>query len=168
MVEYWDLYDKNRKKLNKVVKRGDYLNDNEYHLVINAWLKNKQGEFLITQRAANKSYAFKWECTGGSALKGETSKEAAVREVKEELGIDVSQSNAILIGSTLRYYEGCPDILDVWLFESDIKLEDVKVQKEEVNDVMWANYQKIYELYNNDKFEANAFFADVLKTSQHN
>ena len=168
MTEYWDLYDKDRNKLEKIVKRGDYLNDDEYHLVVNAWIKNSKGEFLITQRSKNKSHPLMWECTGGSVLKGETSKEAALREVKEELGIDISNSRGKFIGSTLRYYKGCPDILDVWLFESDIKLEDVKVQKEEVNDVMWANYQKIYELYNNDKFEANAFFADVLKTSQHN
>ena len=33
-MEYWDLYDKNRQKLNKVVKRGDYLKDDEYHLVV--------------------------------------------------------------------------------------------------------------------------------------
>ncbi len=39
-----------------------------------------------------------WECTGGSALIGETSKEAAIRETKEELGIDVSESEATLIG----------------------------------------------------------------------
>ena len=162
-MEYWDLYDKNRQKLNKVVKRGDYLKDDEYHLVVNVWLKNNQNEFLITQRSANKSFAFMWECTGGSALKGETSKEAAIREVKEELGIDVSKSKAKLIGSTLRYYEGCPDILDVWLFDSDAKIEDVKVQEEEVNDVMWASTKKIYELYKNNKFEANAFFEDVLK-----
>lgn len=30
-MEYWDLYDKDKNKLNKTVKRGDYLSDDEYH-----------------------------------------------------------------------------------------------------------------------------------------
>ena len=38
-MEYWDLYDKDRNKLNKVVERGQKLSDDEYHLVVNAWLK---------------------------------------------------------------------------------------------------------------------------------
>ena len=163
-MEYWDLYDKDRNKLNKIVKRGDYLNDNEYHLVINAWIKNKNNEFLITQRSRNKSHPLMWECTGGSALMGETSLEAAIREVNEETGIDVSNSKSKFLGSTLRYYKGCPDILDVWLFENDTNIEDVKIQEEEVEDVMWASVSKIQELYSEGKFEANTFFEDALKS----
>jgi len=163
MEEYWDLYDKNRNKINKVVKRGDKLRDDEYHLVINAWIKNSKNEFLITQRSENKAHPLMWECTGGSALKGETSKNAALREIKEELGISIDESTGILIGTTLRYYPNCPDILDVWVFESDISIDYIFIQEEEVNDVMWASVEKIKELYNENKFEANAFFEEVLK-----
>lgn len=162
-MEYWDLYDEKRNKLNKVVKRGEKLKDNEYHIVVNAWIRNSKNEFLITQRAATKKFAFMWECTGGSALKGETSLDAAIREVKEELGIDVDKSTGNLIGSTLRYYPNCPDIFDVWLFTSDVSIEEVTIQEEEVCDVMWASVEQIKELYNEKKFEANAFFEDVLK-----
>ena len=44
-MEYWDLYDKERNKLNKIVKRGDKLQDDEYHIVINAWIRNSKNEF---------------------------------------------------------------------------------------------------------------------------
>ncbi len=162
MVEYWDLYDKDKNKINKIVKRGDKLNDGEYHLVVNAWIKNDKNEFLITQRSPNKSHPLMWECTGGSALTGEDSITAAIREVKEELGIDVDRDSAKYIGSTLRYYPNRPDILDVWLFKSNVNIEEVKIQAEEVNDVMWANKEKIIELYQNGKFEANAYFEDII------
>lgn len=162
MVEYWDLYDENRNKLDRVVKRGEILKDTEYHLVVNAWIKNKKNEFLITQRAEHKSHPLMWECTGGSALKGETSLNAAIREIKEELGIVINKDGATLIGSTLRYYKGCPDILDVWLFEDDINIKDVVIQEEEVNDVMWASKEKINELIKNGVFEANAFCNELL------
>lgn len=168
MAEYWDLYDKNRNKLNKMVKRGDKLTDDEYHLVVNAWIKNSNNEFLITQRSENKSHPLMWECTGGSALTNETSVEAAIREIKEELGIDINKECAKFIGSTLRYYQGCPDILDVWLFTCDVDINDVTIQEEEVNNVMWASVETIKELYDNKKFEANAYFDEVLETSFNN
>ena len=79
MIEYWDLYDKHKKKIKKVVKRGDKLSNDEFHLVVNSWILNDEGEFLITQRASTKSHPLMWECTGGSVLKGEESLDAAIR-----------------------------------------------------------------------------------------
>ena len=108
-----------------------------------------------------KAHPLMWECTGGSALMGETSEEAAIREVKEELGIEVK--NGVLIGSTIRYYPNCPDILDVWIFKNNSKLEDVKIQEEEVCDVMWATANEIKKIYNDGNFEANPFIEDALK-----
>jgi len=161
-MEYWDLYDKDRKKLSKIVERGNKLQDDEYHLVINAWIKNEKNEYLISQRAATKSHPLMWECTGGSVLQGESPIDAAIREIKEELGIDVDKSKGVLIGSTLRYYWGCPDILDVYVFESNVKMEDIVYQKEEVCKVMWASVDQIKELFDAGKFEANAFFERIV------
>jgi len=164
MNEIWDLYDKNKNKLNKTVKRGDKLKFGEYHLVVNIWIKNDQNEFLITQRSINKSHPLMWECTGGSAIKGETSIDAAIREVKEELGITLSKDNATFIGNTTRYYPNCPDILDVWLFKTNISIKEIKIQKEEVNDVMWATKENIIKLYDEGKFEANAYIENVINS----
>lgn len=161
-MEIWDLYDKNRNKLEKCIRRGEKLKDGEYHLVINAWIKNKEGKFLITQRAANRSFAYMWECTGGSALAGESSIEAAMREIKEELGIEIDVNTAKLLGSTLRFYPNCSDILDVWIFEDDTAIESIKIQKEEVCQAMWATPEVIRNLYSEHKFEANAFFEKAL------
>lgn len=161
-MEFWDLYDKDGNKIDKVVKRGDKLQDDEFHIVVNAWIKNENGEFLITQRSEKKSFPLMWECTGGSALQGESPLKAAIREVKEELGIDVYEEKSIFVGKTLRYYENCPDILFVYVFESNNLLDEIKIQEEEVNDVMWASKEFILDLYKNDKFGANAFFFDAI------
>ena len=161
-MEKWDLYNEKREKLNKIVQRGDRLEDNEYHLVINAWLKNEKGEFLIVQRAPNKTYPYMWECVGGSAIIGEDSLDAVVREVKEETGIDIDKTNVQFIGTALRYYPGCPDILDVWIVEDNTPIENVVVQEEEVCNVKWASAEEIKELYKNKQFEANAFFEDII------
>lgn len=161
-MEYWDLYDENRKKLNKTVARGSMLNDNEFHLVVNVWIKNKNNEFLISRRAESKTHPLMWETTGGSVLLGEESVDAAVREAKEELNVDLDKSKGKLIGSAKRYYKGCNDILDVWLFESNVSLNEIKLQQEEVCDCMWASSAKIKELYNKGEFDANPYFDEIV------
>jgi isopentenyldiphosphate isomerase len=161
-MEYWDLYDENKNKLNKTVKRGDYLEDNEYHLVVNVWIKNKNNQFLISQRNEHKSHPLMWETTGGSVLKGETTLDGALREAKEELNVDLNKKDGKLIGSGTRYYKGCPDILDVYLFEIDDSNLNIKIQEEEVKDYKWATYEEIMEIYNNNQFEATLFFEEAL------
>ena len=162
MKEMWDLYDRNRNMLDRKVERGTKLNDDEYHLVSNAWIRNSKGKFLISKRVEWKSHPLMWECTGGSVIMGEDTYQGAIREVKEELGIDVSNVPYAFVGTTTRYYKDCPDILDVYIFEIDIPIEKVTFQKEEVNDVKWATKDEILELYNSGKFEATGFFMDAL------
>lgn len=165
-MEYWSLYDFYGNKKRKKAIRGSKLNDNDFHIVVNAWIMNSKGEFLITQRAANKSHPLMWECTGGSALINESSLEAAKREINEELGISVEDSQATLIGRTRRFYKNCPDIFDVWLFKKDIELAEIKVQEEEVNNVMWASKETIMDLFKNKKFEANTFFNKIMNIDE--
>ncbi len=161
-MEYWDVYDKNLNKMNKIVKRKDKLNNDEFHIVVNAWIKNDNEEFLISKRVMNKSHGGKWETTGGSILSGEGALEGVIREVKEELGVDLNKKDAILIGKTRRYFKNCPDILFVYLFNYNIDINNVIKQEEEVDDVMWASKEEILELIDRDMFEYNAFFYDVL------
>ena len=109
MKEMWDLYDRNRNMLDRKVERGTKLNDDEYHLVSNAWIRNSKGKFLISQRVEWKSHPLMWECTGGSVIMGEDTYQGAIREVKEELGIDVSNVPYAFVGTTTRYYKDCPE-----------------------------------------------------------
>lgn len=164
MKEQWDLYDAYRNKLDRVGIRGEKLSDEEYHLVVNSWIMNNEGKFLISRRSENKTHPLMWEATGGSALRGDSSLDAALREVKEELGITLDKTTAKFIGTTLRYYKNCPDILDVWLFRDNTKLEDVVIQKEEVCDVKWATKEEILELYRNNQFEATGFFLEAINS----
>lgn len=144
MAEFWNIYDEKRRDTGRIAERGSTLNPNEFHLVVNAWLRNGRGEYLLSRRAAGKSDPLKWETTGGSALASETSLLAAVREVKEELGIDVRPRDGVLVCSGIRRYEGSPDILDVWLFDGyEIPLEEVTLQQEETCAAKWASIEEI-------------------------
>ena len=144
--------------LERKAERGTKLSDDEYQLVSNAWIRNSEGKFLISQRVEWKAHPLMWECTGGSVLMGENTYEGAIREAKEELTIDISNAPYAFVGTTTRYYENCPDIFDVYLFEIDTPIDEITIQKEEVKDDKWATIEEILELYNKGKFEATGFF----------
>lgn len=162
MKEMWDLYDRNRKMLDRKAERGTKLSDDEYHLVTNAWIRNTEGKFLISQRVEWKAHPLMWECTGGSVLMDEDTYQGAIREVKEELGVDISNAPYAFVGSTTRYFKNCPDIVDVYIFELDVSIENVVIQKEEVNDVKWMTKEEIMEIYNQGNFETTKFILEVL------
>jgi 8-oxo-dGTP diphosphatase len=58
--------------------------------VVAAGILRSAGRILICQRRAEQDHALKWEFPGGKLEPGETPAEALVRELKEELGIDVA------------------------------------------------------------------------------
>ncbi len=58
-------------------------------LVVAAALIDADGRVLICQRPAGKQLAGLWEFPGGKVEPGETPEECIIRELKEELDIDV-------------------------------------------------------------------------------
>ena len=73
-MELWDLYNENRELLGRDLVRGEEIPEGCYHLVVHVWIRNHKGEYLISQRSADRpTFPLIWECVGGSVLKGEDS-----------------------------------------------------------------------------------------------
>ena len=91
-MEMWDIYDSKKQRTGRTMKRNDWcLKDGEYHLTVLGVVMRPDGRFLITKRVMTKAWAPGWwEVSGGAVMAGESSKEAVIREVKEETGLDVS------------------------------------------------------------------------------
>ena len=88
LMEKWNAYDKNGKLIDKILIRGENIPSGMYHLVCEIIVKHNDGTYLLMQRDFEKHLGGMWELTaGGSALKGETPMECAVRELREETGI---------------------------------------------------------------------------------
>ncbi len=133
--ELWDVLDENRRPTGRLHRRGDPLLKGDYHLTVFVWIQNGAGQFLLTKRAPNKGYPHMWECTGGSAVTGDDSLTAAVREVEEETGLTVLPANGRCVKSIHRADSFC----DVWLFRQDFNIEDVVLQENETCDARWAS-----------------------------
>jgi len=59
-------------------------------LVVACALVDPEGRVLVAQRPSGKSMAGLWEFPGGKIERGETPEAALIRELKEELSIDVT------------------------------------------------------------------------------
>lgn len=157
MAEIWDLYRKNAQgefvRTGEIAQRGSKLPEGTFHMVVQIWIQNSAGDFLISQRSSEKSDPLTWEATGGSALSGETSLEAACREVMEELGFALDPQKGELVTRAERHYPDCDDFVDLWLFRQvDVPLERLSLQKEEVCNVMWASSDMIRAMVANGKW----------------
>ncbi len=164
-IEYWDLFDKNRtiKKHNHI--RGEKIPNGLYHLVVHVWIMNEKGEFLFSQRQKGKPDEFLWERTGGSVLMGETSIDGAIREAKEELNVDLSNSPYVFVKTEKR--ERYHDFFDSWLF---IVSSDIKVipDNEEVMDYKWFTLSELDDMSSkNSIVKSSLYYYEIYEIFQH-
>lgn len=146
MEEYWNVYDKYRNKMDKIIKRDsdERLKDGEYHIVITGIIQNSKNQILITRRNKNKIvYPGLWECTGGSVKAEESSIEAVIREIKEEIGVEFKPTEGRLLGTV----KGNNFFRDVWNFRKDILKKDINYNDGEVIDSRWVSLEEYANLY---------------------
>ena len=146
-MEYWDIYDEKKQKTGRTMKRNDWnMKPDEFHLTVLGVLQRPDGKFLITKRRMDKEWAAGWwEVPGGGVRAGEESKEAAMREVKEETGLDVSNAGG---GYVFTYQRINPEeknnyFVDIYKFVLEFDEKDVKVQDEEVAGFEIATVEQI-------------------------
>ena len=58
-------------------------------IVTCAIIRNEKNEILVVQRGKATDHPFKWEFPGGKVAPGETDEECVIREVEEELSMEI-------------------------------------------------------------------------------
>ncbi|OUO93282.1 NUDIX domain-containing protein [Cloacibacillus sp. An23] len=141
MAEIWDLYDGNGKRTGGTMTRGEAVPRGFFTLSASAWITDGRGRYIISKRHPAKKFPNLWECTGGGALSGESGLEAAVREVREELGIILAPREGRLIYRTRR--DEYRDFYEAWLFRAAVPISSLALQPEEVTEARWASLDEI-------------------------
>lgn len=155
-MEYWDIYDENKNVTGRTMERNDWcLKEGEYHLTVLGVIARPDGKFLITKRVMTKAWAPGWwEVSGGAALAGESSRDAVLREVKEETGLDVSDWDGGYLFSYKRenIKEGDNYFVDIYRFVADFDENDLHLQETETDGYMLATLEEIKEFANQGIF----------------
>lgn len=147
-MELLNVYDNEGNLLDKVIPRGDksvVLNDNEHIGVVVIFIENSKGEFLMQKTSVEKGSEY--SSTGGHIDKGETPLSSIVREIKEELGIDVDSNELEYLGYLL--YDR--PIRFMYYLKKDIDIKDIVVQEEEVEFVKYMSVSEIKEIISKEK-----------------
>ena len=84
-------------------------------LVVAAALYDSDGRVLIAERPAGKHMAGRWEFPGGKVNEGEAEEQALARELREELGIEVTSSRPFM--RLTHSYDDRDVELSMWIVE---------------------------------------------------
>lgn len=149
-MEVWDIYDVFRRPTGRTMLRGQKVQEGDYHMVVHVIIFNSKGQMLIQQRqSCKKSFPDAWDISvGGCAIQGESSQQAAMREVREELGlaIDLSQTPPDM---TLAFPGGFDDM---YIVEMELEPVKLRLQEEEVQAVRWAEREEILAILRSGEF----------------
>ena len=159
MEELIDVLDENGNKTGEIVTRKQVHEKGLCHRVIVVAIIDKNGHLLMQQRTKNKELnPGKWDVSvAGHISSGQNSIEAAIREVSEELGVEVyaNELKYILTYKKIRkikenYIDN--QIYDCYIINKEkIKIEDIKIQESEVEQVKLCNLDEVKELILNEK-----------------
>lgn len=150
-MEKRDLYDINGKLTGETIYKGDPIPQNRYIVVVLSFIQNSKGEFLIQKRSKVKDG--KYASTGGHPKSGETSLQGICTEIKEELGLSITENELELI------YSGREDseqvFFDIYYLKKDFDINALILQKEEVESVEWCSIGRIKQLISDGSFLGN-------------
>lgn len=149
-MELVDIVDENNELTGQVEDRWIAYEKGLWRRTVSCWIMNKKGEILLQKRTPNKRRnPNKWAKTGGQVDSGESAEEAIIREVKEELGIDISKKQIQFIDIYIKDDKNRRFSYN-FIFIVDYKIEDYTLQEDEVSEVKYFTIEEIEKARKNN------------------
>ena len=157
MEELIDVLDINGNKTGIVKEKSQIKKDGDYHRAISVCIINDNNEILMQKRSSNKKvYPNLWSIfVKGHVRSNESVLEASKREILEELGIliDVNELEYLYTIKDEKITDG--DYIeriffDTFLLRKNVDIKDAVIEKDEVSEVCFVNYEDVLKLIEND------------------
>lgn len=157
-MEYFDVVDKNGVPTGEIVERTKAHREGYWHHTSHVWIvRRKAGrmQILLQMRCAKKdSFPGCYDISSaGHIPAGEDYLPSALRELKEELGVEAAPEELedcgihIIYANTEFYGEPFIDnqVSKVYLMWIDREADEFQVQKEEIDYVRWFDFEECME-----------------------
>ena len=148
-MELIDILDEQGNYTGRVEERKKVHEQGLWHIHVGVWIMNKKGELLFQKRANSTTNPNRWSRTGGHVDTKETPLQAIQRETEEEIGVKIPENKFELINIKKdESYSSDTQIFNRNFIYSyytlvDYKLEDYKMQKEEVSDLKYITIEEM-------------------------
>jgi len=146
--ELFDAYDIDGHLLGYDLTRGQAIPEGVYHYIIEIYTFNVNCDLLVTKRHLNKFYPLYWEVTAGAVSKGETPKNAAIRELREETGLIINEQCLHQVGKEIDHHS----IIVSFLTKIPERNPVIELEENETIDYQWIAYPDILEFIHRGDF----------------
>ena len=154
--EYFDILDENGNKTGKIKLRNEVHRDGDWHKAVHIWIINDKGDILLQRRCATKDSNPNMLdiSSAGHLTAGDDSLSGAIRELKEELNIDI-QPNELQFIKTLKRSSKYTETFinnefdDLYILRTNKEIEDMKYQEEEISEIFYVPYKEFKNMVNN-------------------
>ena len=151
MIEYLDIVDENDYLTGKVKEKHQAHADGDYHRTAHVWLINDKRELLLQRRSPQKSsFPDYWDISAAGHIRaGETVIEGAIRELKEELGVDSKESDYHYL-TTIRFDSPHNNEFGyVYLLRCNLHIDEYVFRDHEVAEVKYVYYEELEKMVKN-------------------
>ena len=148
-MEYIDIFDENNEPTGKVKEKNQAHEDGNFHRTAHVWIINDKNELLLQKRSANKkSHPNCWDISGAGHIRaGESVIDGAIRELKEELGVEAKEKDLQYI-ATIKSTKNPKNMEHayVYLLRCNKNIEDYIFEDEEVSEVKYVYYKELEKM----------------------
>jgi len=154
--EYFDILDENGDKTGKIKLRSEVHRDGDWHKAVHIWILNENGDVLLQRRCATKDSNPNMLdiSSAGHLSAGNNSLEGALRELKEELNLDVKAEELQFIKTLKRSSKYTETFInnefdDLYILITNKKISEMKFQEDEISEIFFVPYKKFKEMVRN-------------------
>jgi isopentenyl-diphosphate Delta-isomerase len=144
-MEYFDIFDSENKPLSTIKERQLVHKDGDWHRTSQVWVMNYKREILCNLRSTEKDlFPRYWDLSiGGHVEAHNTYEETALRELREEIGIDSTLDQLRFLSD--EKVEGLykeENLIDreharLFLYITNRKIKSLKIQREEIEEIKY-------------------------------
>ena len=157
-MEYFDVVDENGQPTGEVVSRAEAHEKGILHRTAHVWVvrRSDRGWDVLLQKRSEEKDSFPGlydTSSAGHIPAGDEPLDSALRELREELGVEALPEQLRYAGSfRIRYEEefhGKPfrdnEVTRVYVYDAPVAIEDLRLQEDEVTEVRWFDMEEVWE-----------------------